>query len=83
VFSKDPELRRIQIEHLRSQTPQENFQEMLDLNEFVKQQQLLEIKKLYPDADEHEIKMRLASRWVRNLDMLKEFCGWDVAEKGF
>lgn len=71
------------MERLRSMTPQEKFAQMLGLNEQWQQQQLLDIKRLYPDADEYEIKMRLASRRVRNLDMLKEFYGWDVNEKGF
>jgi hypothetical protein len=83
VLCDDPELRQIQIEHNRSLTPEQRFQQMLDLNEFVKQQQLLEIRALYPEADEFEIKIRLASRWVRNLDLLKEAFGWDVKEKGF
>lgn len=55
---------------------------MLELNEFVKQQELLEIKDSLPEADELQIKMRLASRWVRNLDLLKEAFGWDAEREG-
>jgi hypothetical protein len=38
---------------------------------------------MHPDADEREVALRLASRWVRNLDLLKDAFGWDVAKEGY
>jgi hypothetical protein len=64
-------------------TPNERFQEMLDLNAFVTQTQIEAVKRDHPDADEFEIKMRVASRWVRNPELLNAAFGWDVSEKGY
>ena len=78
-----PETEALINERYRAMTPNQRFQEMLDLNEFVTQTQITAVKAAYPDADEFEIKMRVASRWVRNPELLKAAFGWDVEEKGY
>lgn len=71
------------ISRYRQMTPNERFQEMLDLNAFVKATQINAVREAYPDADEFEIKMRVASRWVKNPELLKAAFDWDVTEKGY
>jgi hypothetical protein len=71
------------VERYRQMTPNERFQKMLDLNAFVKATQITAVRAAYPDADESEVKMRVASRWVKNADLLKAAFGWDVSEKGY
>lgn len=78
-----PEIEALVIERYRQMTPNERFQKMLDLNAFVTQTQISAVKAAHPDADEFEIKMRVASRWVRNPELLKAAFGWDVNEKGY
>ncbi len=56
---------------------------MLDLNAFVKATQIAAVRTAYPDADNFEVKMRVASRWAKNPELLKSAFGWDVAEKGY
>jgi hypothetical protein len=37
------------------------------------------LRERYPDADDHEIKMRLAATWLDRAEMIK-FYGWDPVE---
>ena len=39
------------------------------------------LRERYPDADAHEIKMRLAATWLDRATMVK-FYGWDPVEHG-
>lgn len=78
-----PEANARIVDHYRAMTPSERFQEMLDLNAFATQTQINAVRLAHPNADEFEIKMRVASRWVRNPELLKAAFGWDVAEKGY
>lgn len=78
-----PEMRKLITERYRQMTPNERFQKMLDLNDFVKATQMTAVRSQYPEADEFEVKMRVASRWVRNPELLKAAFGWDVSEKGY
>lgn len=78
-----PDIEAMIIERYRAMTPSERFQEMLDLNAFVTQTQITAVRAAHPDADEFEIRMRVASRWVRNPELLKAAFGWDVEEKGY
>jgi len=71
------------IERYRAMTPTQRFQETLDLNAFVTQTQIMAVRANYPDADAFEVNMRVASRWVRNPELLKAPFDWDIAEKGY
>ena len=78
-----PEISELIVKRYRQMTPNERFLRMLELNAFVKATQTTAVKATYPDADEFEVKMRVASRWVKNPELLKAAFGWDVAEMGY
>jgi len=71
------------VERLRTMTPAQRFQQMMDLTKFVTDSQLEAVRATYPDADEFEIRLRAASRWVRNPELLKGAFGWDVEVQGY
>ena len=78
-----PEVEALIVSRYRQMTPNERFQKMLDLNGFVKATQITAVLAAYPDADDFELRMRLASRQVKNPELLKAAFGWDVAVKGY
>jgi DNA-binding transcriptional regulator YiaG len=71
------------VDAYRKMTNRERTQKMLDLNRAITLTQIAAIRKAHPEADEHEIRMRVASRWVRNPELLKAAFGWDVSEMGY
>jgi hypothetical protein len=83
-FSRDthPEVEALLVERYRQMTPQQRLQKMLDMNRFVAETQLAAIRAAHPNADDHELKMRLASRWVKP-ELLKAAFGWDVETMGY
>jgi hypothetical protein len=78
-----PDVEKLIIERYRQMTASEKLQQMCDLNAFVRDTQTHAVRLAYPDADERENRLRVASRWVRNLDLLKEAFGWDVSVEGY
>jgi len=64
------------VERLRTMTPAQRFQQMMDLTKFVTDSQLEAVRATYPDADEFEIR-------VRNPELLKGAFGWDVEVQGY
>lgn len=48
----------------------------------LRQMQRADIRRRHPQADEREVKMRLASRWIEPELMLQAF-GWDVEKEGY
>lgn len=77
-----PEVEKILIEGVRRMTPAEKFRRMEGLNQFLAQMARAAVKRRYPDADEREIRLRVASRRTPPELMRKAF-GWDVSEKGY
>jgi hypothetical protein len=78
-----PDVEALIVARYRQMTPNERFQKMLDLNAFVKETQTTAVRSTYPDADDFEVRMRVASRWVKNPELLRAAFGWDVDEKGY
>jgi hypothetical protein len=79
----EPWQREIYLDRIRAMTPTEKLMQMDALNEMVRATQRAAIRHMHPEATEYEIKMRLASRWVKDPALLKELCGWDVEEMGY
>ncbi len=80
---KDEEIARRIFERQRGLTPAERLQEALELGAYIRNAQTMAVKREFPDADELEVKLRAASRWIRNPELLKGAFGWDVEERGF
>ena len=76
------EAERVLIEGYRRMPDWRKFKCIDDLNRFMAATQLEEIRARYPDANEHELRMRLASRWLEPELMLAAY-GWDVRERGY
>ncbi|GBC94017.1 hypothetical protein HRbin15_02522 [bacterium HR15] len=77
-----PEREQILIEHYQRMTPTEKLQQVAQMMEAIRQLQLAEIRQRYPDADERECFLRMASRWAPP-HLLKKFLNWDVEERGY
>ncbi len=77
-----PEAEAILLAGYRQMPAWKKWQCVEDLNRTLKQLQLADIKGKHPNADEYELKMRLASRWLEP-ELMKEAFGWDVEEKGY
>jgi hypothetical protein len=77
-----PEAEAVLLEGYRKMPTWKKFQCVDDLNQALKSLQLADIKSKSPQASEHELKMRLASRWIEP-ELMKRAFGWDVEEKGY
>jgi hypothetical protein len=77
-----PEIEKILIEGYRRMPAWKKLEQVWKANEFARQLVLMDIRRRYPDADEREVRMRMASRWIPRDLMIKAF-GWDPEEKGY
>jgi hypothetical protein len=69
------------IELLRTLTPEQRLNQVLRLNNRARALQLAGIRMRHPNADEREIRLRLASTWLDRDTMIKVF-GWDPETHG-
>ncbi|MEN3002214.1 MAG: hypothetical protein ABDI19_10305 [Armatimonadota bacterium] len=73
---------RLLIQRYRQMTPTEKLRMVAQMAEAIRQLQLAEIRLRYPDADERECFLRMASRGAPPA-LLKKFLNWDVEERGY
>lgn len=76
------EIEQMLIEGYRKMPTWKKLQQVGELNDLVRQLALNDIRRRHPQADERELKLRLASRWIEPELMLKAF-GWDVEKEGY
>ena len=67
---------------MRRMTGSEKLRQMSDMGKTLFAIVEAEVRKAHPEADEHEVRMRVASRYLPPELLLKAF-GWDVKEKGY
>ena len=67
----------ILIEGLRRTPVWRKLQQVQELNQLAEQFALATLRRQYPQADPHELKLRLASRWLTPEQMQAAF-GWSV-----
>jgi len=60
----------------------ERLQKVCELNLLLVKLMEAEVRQRYPNADEREIRLRVASRWLPPELMQKAF-GWNPKERGF
>ena len=77
-----PEIEARWLEGLRKRTPAERFRRVGELNAMLQQLAEAETRRRHPDANEREIKLRVASRRIPAELMRKAF-GWDPDKEGF
>lgn len=70
------------IELIRSLTPKQRLEAVLRLNCGARKFQIAGIRHRHPDADEHEIRMRLASQSLGRETMIRLF-EWDPELQGY
>jgi len=77
-----PEVEKIMIEGYRKMPMWKKLQQVRELSQLVYQLAMNDVRRRYPQADEREVKLRLASRWLEPELMRKAF-GWDPEKEGY
>lgn len=77
-----PEIEQRLLEGYRRMTAAEKLQIMQDLQRTAQLLALGDIRRRYPQADEREVRLRLAARWLEP-ELMKKAFGWDVEIEGF
>jgi hypothetical protein len=72
-----PEAERILIEGYRRMPIWRKLQQVEELNQFIRQAALAMLRRQYPQADERELRLRLAARWLTPQQMHDAF-GWQA-----
>lgn len=75
-----PETEEILIEGYRRMPFHQKLQCIFDLTDAARSLQLAQIRKRYPQADERECLLRLASQWLEP-ELMREAFGWDAEKK--
>lgn len=70
------------IEGYRKMPMWKKLQQVRELSQLVYQLAMNDVRRRYPQADEREVKLRLASRWLEAELMRKAF-GWDPEKEGY
>lgn len=73
---------KLLIEGYRRMSPGQKLERVRALTRDVQRLALADIRRKHPDADERELSLRLASRWIEPELMVKAF-GWDVRKVGY
>jgi hypothetical protein len=77
----DPAAEAVQIEIFRRMTPAQKYALVLSLNRRARSFQMAGIRARHPEADSHELKMRLFSLWLDRETMIKVY-DWDPEVHG-
>ena len=78
----DKKVQALLIEGYKRMSEAERLQKVCELNRLLVKLMEAEVRQRYPDADEREIRLRVASRWLPPELMRKAF-GWNSKERGF
>lgn len=77
-----PEIEQMLIEGYRKMSAAQKLQIMQDLNYTAQLLALGDIKRRHPNADKHELQLRLASRWIEPA-LMKDAFNWDIEKEGY
>jgi len=77
-----PEVERIMTEGYRKMPAWKKLQQVLELTQLVRQLAMNDIRRRYPLADDHERKLRMASRWL-DPELMKKAFAWDPEKEGY
>jgi hypothetical protein len=75
-----PDARRVMIEAYRRMAPAEKLRRVFDLYEFGMGLARADVGRRHPDADEREVRLRVASRYL-DPDLIRKAFDWDPREK--
>lgn len=71
----------LMIDLIRKQSSQQRAEKVLQLNNRARAMHLVGIRLRHPDANENEVRMRLASLWLDRETMVRLFA-WDPEVQG-
>jgi len=77
-----PAIDALLIEGFRAMTPSQKLEIVSQLTRAVQELAMADTRRRHPDANERELALRVASRWLGPELMLCAF-GWDVAKMGY
>lgn len=77
-----PAAERILIEGLRRMPAWRKLRRVAELNALTRSLAVADIRRHHPNADEREVRFRLAARLI-DPALLRERCGWDVDREGY
>jgi hypothetical protein len=78
----DRKVQALLIEGYKRMSEAERLQKVFELNCLLVKLMEAEVRHRHPNADEREIRLRVASRWLLPELMQKAF-GWNPKERGF
>jgi hypothetical protein len=73
----DPEVEAILIAGYRAMSVSQKLERVRALTRGVQELALLDIRRRHPEADERELALRLASRWIEP-ELMRRAFGWDT-----
>lgn len=77
-----PEVEKLLIEGYRRMSPAQKLARVQALTQAVQELALLDVRRRHPNADERELALRVASRWIEP-DLMLRALGWDVRKAGY
>ena len=72
----DPKVLAVYIQLLRDMTPGERTARIFELSAFQENLQRASVRSMYPDADDHEVFLRVAARRLDRETMIRVY-NWD------
>jgi hypothetical protein len=78
----DPSVEALLIRGYRRMSPSQKLERVRQLTRAVQEIALADIRRRHPEADEVELRLRLASRWIEPKLMVRAF-GWDPRKAGY
>lgn len=77
-----PDAERVLIEGYRRMSDADKMRCMAELARLAKQLAAEDVRRRHPQADEREVQLRVASRWL-DADLMRKAFGWDPDREGF
>jgi hypothetical protein len=77
-----PKIEAMLIEAYRKMTMAEKFRKIANMNRTGDMLAMADVRSRYPDADEYELRLRVASRRIP-AELMRRAFGWDPDEKGY
>lgn len=78
----DPRIEAVLVAGYRAMSVSQKLARVTALTRAVQELALLDIRRRHPQADQRELALRLASRWL-DPDLMKRVFDWDVRAAGF
>ena len=78
----DPRIQAVLVAGYRAMSASQKLARVTALTRAVQELALLDIRRRHPKADQRELALRLASRWI-DADLMKRAFDWDVQASGY